>query len=150
MPDNLPELRDIHIPQDISNFPMGYGWLVIICAVLVCFIAYKLIRIAIVKSRKLYALKLVKNIPLTNVQKSASAISEILRRICIYKYPEASVLIGNDWIVFVNSKSKAKLDEKASELLANAPYIPKSSTAYSLGDLERLKNFSLKWIGENL
>lgn len=150
MPDNLPELRDIHIPQDISNFPLGYGWLVILSIILGSFLFYKIIRLAIVKSRKLYALRLVKNIPLTDVKKSASNMSEILRRICVYKYPEALVLSGNDWIAFVNSKSKSKLDDKSAELLANAPYMPKNSTTYNVEDLAKLKSFCIKWIGENL
>ncbi len=150
MSDNLPELRDIHIPQDVSNFPLGYGWLVLLCTILGGIILYKLIRIAIIKSRKLYALRLLKNIPLANIQKSASNMSEILRRICVYKYPEALVLSGNDWIAFVNSKSKAKLDGKTAELLANAPYMPKNSTTYNVEDLAKLKSFCIKWIGENL
>ncbi len=150
MPDNLPELRDIHIPQDISNFPLGYGWLVLLGILLGSFILYKITRLAVVKSRKIYALRLVKNIPLANVQKSASKISEILRRVCVYKYPEATVLSGNDWIDFVNSKSKTKLNDKIAGLLVNAPYMPKNSTTYSIDDLAKLKIFCSKWIGENL
>ena len=150
MPDNLPELRDIHIPQDISNFPLGYGWLVLLGILLGSFILYKITRLAVVKSRKIYTLRLVKNIPLANVQKSASKISEILRRVCVYKYPEATVLSGNDWIDFVNSKSKTKLNDKIAELLVNAPYMPKNSTTYSIDDLAKLKIFCSKWIGENL
>ena len=53
MPDNLPELRDIHIPHDISNFPLGYGWFVLACVILGCWLGYKLIRLAIIKSKKL-------------------------------------------------------------------------------------------------
>lgn len=150
MPDNLPELRDIHIPQDISNFPLGYGWLVLLGILLGSFILYKITRLAVVKSRKIYTLRLVKNIPLANVQKSASKISEILRRVCVYKYPEATVLSGNDWIDFVNSKSKTKLNDKIAGLLVNAPYMPKNSTTYSIDDLAKLKIFCSKWIGENL
>lgn len=150
MPDNLPELRDIHIPQDISNFPLGYGWLVILVAILVIWSAYKLIRLIIAKSRKLYALRLLKNTAANNVPKSASTMSEILRRICVHKYPDALVLSGKDWIDFLNSKCKTKLDAKTAELLANAPYMPKNSTTYNVSDLAKLKSFCIKWVGENL
>ena len=150
MPDNLPELRDIHVPPAISDFPLGYGWFVVIFVILGIWFAYKLIRLLIVKSKKLYALRLVKNISATNIQKSASNMSEILRRICVHKYPEALVLSGKDWIIFLNSKSKTKLDGKVAEFLANAPYMPENSTTYSMDDLEKLKIFCLKWIGENL
>lgn len=150
MPDNLPELRDIHIPQDISNFPLGYGWLVILVAILVIWSAYKLIRLIIAKSRKLYALRLLKNTAANNVPKAASTMSEILRRICVHKYPDALVLSGKDWIDFLNSKCKTKLDAKTAELLANAPYMPKNSTTYNVSDLAKLKSFCIKWVGENL
>lgn len=150
MPDNLPQLRDIHLPQDITNFPLGYGWIVILCLIFGCWLAYKLIHLALLKSKKLYALKLIKKLACNNVPKSASAMSEILRRICIYKYPEALVLSGNDWIEFLNSKSKTKLKNKTAELLANAPYIPKDSKTYSAENLTDLKSFCLKWIGDNL
>lgn len=150
MPDNLPELRDIHIPQEISNFPLGYGWWVLLVTIFFVWVAYKLIRLAIIKSKKLYALKLVKNIPTDNIQKSASNMSEILRRICIYKYPEALVLSGTDWIEFLNKKSKLKLDNQTAKLLADAPYMPRDSKTYNLKDLANLQKFCLKWIGENL
>ena len=150
MPDNLPELRDIHIPHDISNFPLGDGWLVVLVTLLMVWSTYKLIRLIIAKSKKIYARRLLKNIAVDNVQKSASAMSEILRRICVHKYPEAMVLSGNDWVNFLNSKCKTKLDGKTAELLANAPYMPKNSTAYNKDYLAKLKNFCIKWIGENL
>ncbi len=150
MPDNLPELRDIHIPHDISNFPLGYGWLVILFTIIFAWLFYKLIRLAVTKSKKLYALKLVKNIPTVNIQKSASNMSEILRRICVYKYPEALVLSGKDWIEFLNKNTKAKLDDKTAKLLADAPYMPQNSKTYNSKDLTNLQNFCLKWIGENL
>ena len=150
MPDNLPELRDIHIPHNISNFPLGYGWFVILLTIICVWLSYKLIRLAVIKSKKLYALKLVKNIALTNVQKSASNMSEILRRICVYKYPEALVLSGKDWIEFLNKKTKSKLDDKTAKLLADAPYMPKDSKTYGSKDLANLQSFCLKWIGENL
>ena len=150
MPDNLPELRDIHIPQDLSSFPMGYGWWVIVLICIFSLIAYKFVRFAIVKSKKRYALSLLKNIALDNVQKSASAMSEILRRICVYKYPQALVLSGNEWVEFLNKNTKSKLEGKASRLLVDAPYMPSNSKTYDAKTLQELKMFCLKWIGENL
>lgn len=150
MPENLPQLRDIHIPPAVSEFPLGYGWWIILFIILAIWIGYKLVRLAIIKSKKLYALRLIKNIEVDNVQKSASKMSEILRRICIYKYPQALILSGKYWIDFLNSKAKTKLDEKTADLLANAPYMPKNSQGYEAKNLIKLKDFCIKWIGENL
>ena len=150
MPDNLPELRDIHIPHDLPSFPLGYGWSVIIAVCVLSFLTYKFIRFVVSKSKKRYALNLLKNIASDNVQKSASAMSEILRRVCVYKYPEALVLTGKDWSEFLRKHSKAKLDDKTAELLINAPYMPSNTKSYDMDVLQNLKTFCLKWIGENL
>ena len=136
MPDNLPELRDIHIPQDLSSFPMGYGWWVIVLICILSWGAYKFIRLAIIKSKKRYALKLLNNNTSNNIKKSASAMSEVLRRICVYKYPEALVLSGNDWIEFLNKKAKSKLDNATAKLLVDAPYMPSNSKSYNIETLQ--------------
>ena len=150
MPDNLPGLRDIHIPQGLSDFPMGYGWWVIALICILSWVLFKFIRFTIIKSKKRYAINLLKNITLDNVQKSASAMSEILRRICVYKYPQALVLSGNEWVEFLNKNAKSKLKEQASKLLVDAPYMPSNSKCYDVETLQDLKSFCLKWIGENL
>lgn len=150
MPDNLPELRDIHIPHDLTSFPLGYGWWFVIVVCILFFLVYKLIRIVITKSKKRYALNLLKSISLNNVQRSASAMSEILRRICVYKYPEASVLSDKSWIEFLNKHSKLKLDDETAQLLINAPYMPINSKSYNVELLQNLKKFCFKWIGDNL
>ena len=46
MPDNLPELRDIHLPDGVSAFPPAYGWWVVLLAILSIVAAVKLIKIA--------------------------------------------------------------------------------------------------------
>ena len=150
MPDNLPELRDIHIPHGLSEFPMGYGWWVVVLIFILSWGAYKFIRFAITKSKKRYALKLLNDNNVNNIKKSASAMSEVLRRICVYKYPEALVLSGQEWVNFLNKHSKSKLDAKTSELLVNAPYMPDTSDSYDVEILQKLKVFCIKWIGENL
>ncbi|MBR1948316.1 MAG: DUF4381 domain-containing protein [Alphaproteobacteria bacterium] len=150
MPDNLPQLRDIHIPQEFSNFPLGYGWFVILAVCLCGWMLYKFVRYIVKKSKKRYALKLVNDISFENIQKSASAISEILRRICVYKYREALVLSSQDWIDFLQDHSKNKMDKKTADLLINAPYMPSNSKSYGIEDLQKLKKFCLSWIGENL
>ena len=150
MPDNLPELRDIHIPQELPEFPLGYGWWIIAFICVLSWSAYKFIRFAILKSKKRYALKLLNNNTSNNIKKSASAMSEILRRICVYKYPQASVLSGKEWIDFLNKHAKLKLDDKAGKLLVSAPYMPDNSNSYDIETLQKLKVFCCKWIGENL
>ena len=150
MPDNLPELRDIHLPDGISLFPPAYGWWVIVGAIIGSVLFYRLIRLMLQKSKKRYALRLLKTPADNNFIHQASVMSTILRRICIYKYPEAIVLTGKQWTDFLNSKCKEKLDDKTAELFLNAPYMPDNSNVFSVEDIDKLQTFCQKWIGENL
>ena len=43
--DNLPNLRDIHIPDGVSAFPPAYGWWVMLLALLLMGGVYQFIKI---------------------------------------------------------------------------------------------------------
>lgn len=150
MTDNLPELRDIHLPtHDISAWPPAVGWYWLIIAIILIFVTYKVIIWLHHKSAKFYAQYLL-NAAVSDDIVSAAQMSEILRRICVHRYSEAVALNGQDWVEFLNSKSKFKLDEKTAKLLQNAPYIPVESTMFEAQDVQNLRRFCLAWIGENL
>lgn len=150
MNDNLPELRDIHLPDGASAWPPAYGWWVLLAAVLGLLAAARLFSFLRKKSKKLYALHLLKNIHCNNTLDAAAEMSKILRRICVYKYPAAVPLFGKEWIAFLNSKSRNKLEAKSAELLMNAPYIAEKGAPFTSADVVRLRQFCQKWIGENL
>lgn len=150
MPDNLPELRDIHLPDGVSYFPFAYGWWLIAVAIIGSFALYQLVRFLLQKSKKRYALRLLNDIYCSNSLKAAASMSEILRRVCISKYPFAASFSGNEWINFLNSHSQSKLSAKTAELLLNAPYMPENSSHFQTSDVTSLRIFCQKWIGENL
>lgn len=150
MQDNLPELRDIHLPDGVSVFPIANGWWLILAGIVLLFSLIQFILYLRRYSKARYALKLLQEISAENVVESAKEMSEILRRICVLKYKEAAALLGNDWIEFLNKNSKTPINGKAAELLINAPYIPEESSTYTNDDLEELRRFCQKWIGENL
>ena len=150
MPDNLPELRDIHLPADVSVFPLGYGWWVVLSAIILAIALYYLTKFIIKKSKKLYALNLLAKTDLRTPLQSASLMSEVLRRICIYKFPQAAALSGDEWIGFLNSKAKYKLEKNAATLLKDAPYMPLAKKINDDKSVVELKKFCQKWIGENL
>lgn len=148
--DNLPNLRDIHIPDGVSAFPPAYGWWVMLLALLLMGGVYQFIKIYRHRSKKLYALRLLNNIRYDNVVENAKAMSELLRRICVLKYPQASTIFGQKWIDFLNAHNSKTLDAKTSDLLVDAPYMPLSTTKYNMDDAESLRRFCQQWIGENL
>jgi len=150
MNDNLPELRDIHLPEGVSAWPPAYGWWVLVAIVLSVLSAIWMFSYLRKKSKKLYALHLLKGIYCNNTLDAAVQMSLILRRICVFKYPSAAILFGQEWIEFLNSKSKNKLDKRTAELLINAPYIAEKDAPFSSADVIRLRQFCQQWIGENL
>jgi len=149
--DNLPELRDIHVPEGVSMFPPAYGWWVILLGGLLVILIFQMVKILRRKSKKRYAFKLIDGISAGNAMEAALQLSEILRRICVYKYKSAATLYGSPWVDFLNEKSKVKLESGAAELLINAPYMNKEyDSALGLEQIYALKAFCKSWIGENL
>lgn len=149
--DNLPELRDIHLPdQGVSFFPLAYGWWMIFGAVIASVLLIWLILQIRKQSKKLYAKYLLNKYAKENNIKSAITMSEILRRICLKKYPEAVAFSGQTWADFLLSKSQKGLSEKSLLLLQTAPYIEEDCDDFSAQDIIDLRKFCYDWIGENL
>ena len=123
--NNLPLLKDVHIPVDTWLFPLGYGWLLIILLLIFAYAFYKSFKFIRSKSKKYYALVLLKKADKDELS-SAIKISEILRRVCLYKYKEAISLFGNDWVKFLNCKSKMTFFQKYLwKIVENCPNCPK-------------------------
>lgn len=149
--DNLPELRDIHLPvEGVSIFPLALGWWGILIAVLLLLFMVWAIKVIRKKSKKLYAKYLLNKFAKENTIESAAKMSEILRRICLKKYPQAVVLSGNDWTDFILHKTSKKMNEKLIDLLQTAPYRAKDDLTFSEEDIADLRKFCFDWVGENL
>ncbi len=150
MDDNLPELRDIHLPDGVSIWPPAYGWWVVLGGIILALVCHRLFFYIRSKSKKLYALHLLQNIHCNNSINSVVQMSEILRRICIYKYKEAAVLMGEEWLNFLNSHCQKKLKGKTARLLLEAPYLPPNTKGYTSADVISIREYCREWIGENL
>ena len=148
--NNIPEIRDIHLPHGVSIYPLAYGWWVILFAGILSIVGIWFVFWAIKTSKKFYALKTLSKIQTSSVIISAIEMSELLRRICNVKYKEASSLYGKEWSEFLVNKTNFKISEKALNLLIFAPFMDKNSREYSIEDAQELKDFCKNWIGANL
>lgn len=146
--DNLPQLRDIHLPTETMFFPLGYGWIVVLAALILAYVFYRLVKFLYQKSKKRYALTLLKRASADNLD-SARLISEILRRICLYRHKSAAAYYGTDWILFLNNHSRKPLSDSAAQLLVYAPYMAQDKK-YTPETYRALREFAENWIGENL
>lgn len=148
--DNLPEIKDIHIPEDVSYFPLAYGWWVILASLLGVILLIRIIALGIRTSKRLYALKQLKKIDTENPIVAAIKFSDLLRRVCHFKFKEASTLYGEDWIRFLNEHTTHKISDDCAKLLIYAPFMDINEKTYTKQTAEELRLFCSSWIGANL
>ena len=148
MTDNLAELKDIHLPDDIWMFPLGWAsvtfFVLMFCLLIFSPFLYKLWR----QNKKRYALKMLENIKTKDVS-GVARISELLRRICILKYPDAVALFGDKWLSFLKKHNKSALSKSQKNLLCQAPYMPQDKAVLN-EDFDAIKAFAHSFLEDNL
>lgn len=148
--NNLPEIRDIYIPDGVSVFPLATGWWFILAAILFIVFFLKFLFWGVKTSKKYYALKKLKKIDTTQPVEAAIQMSELLRRICTVKFQEASSLYGEEWINFLNQHTDFKISGDKAKLLMFAPFMSKNDKSYHADTASGIKEFCRQWIGANL
>lgn len=146
--DNLPELRDIHLPEEIGLFPLGYGTIVLIVLLISLIALFPYFRRLYLQSKKKYAFDILNALQEQNMQ-SVCKISELLRRICKIKHKKAVALFGPAWIDFLNQTAANKLSEAQIKILVNAPYAPETLNIPEQ-DFNAVKDFAKSWVEANL
>lgn len=129
--DALAQLRDIHLPQPISWWPLAPGWyvLMIIVLFLVVVIAYFIQQRRLNAMPKKQALELLKIYKQQyekekNTQITSAGISELLRRVALVYFPREAVasLHGDAWVVFLNQTSKGIDFKPVQSMLLESPF----------------------------
>ncbi|MCW9046935.1 MAG: DUF4381 domain-containing protein [Gammaproteobacteria bacterium] len=132
-------LRDIHLPDAVSWWPLAIGWwLLPLLVLLITFAIYKLIKYKKQNRKIAYkkiALNELKNLRLhyknnDNSVELIRAISALLRRIALSYLPREDIasLTGEQWIKQLNNLCSQNIftDEIALQL-ESAPYMPQSN-----------------------
>jgi len=148
--DVLTELKDIHLPEAVSWWPLALGWwllaflLVVIIALFVVYHRYK--------TRNAYrrqALLLLEQHRQQwqrdqQHQHTQHALLTLLKRVALTLYPTQQVagLYGQAWVDFLNRQTKtAYFDSTLSHTLIQGRYKPDSSA-----DIEHLYQACRLWI----
>jgi len=126
--DSLVNLKDIHLPETISNWPPAYGWWIvaILSLTLLGFTCFYLIKSYQQSAYRRSALNLFEDIN-TDYHQHGNAkvwlndITNLLKRTCIIAYPKASFaeLSGSEWLEFLDSKIKNKKKSKEPDKFKN-------------------------------
>lgn len=138
-PQNL-DLRDIHLPDPISWWPIAPGWwLVIVSLFLIIAVIFILRKIYLGKQLKRDIISELENIKqqfhkTQNKSQLAKSLSILLRRASITYYPENNIagLTGNNWLNYLditnrNASSGRAFQSDTGEVLLSAPYLPDNS-----------------------
>lgn len=134
----LDQLRDIHLPDQIDQFPYAPGWwfLLAIVSIALGFFIYrklqyrKAIRL-LVPARE--ELELLRALPKEKIDAQAIAtLSGLLKRICLVYFPKRSVaaLSGSNWLAFLseqyskrkNANTQALFSEQDVQLFSQSAY----------------------------
>ena len=150
----LKQLRDIHLPDPISLWPLAMGWY-FLGAVLIIYIAL-LITYFIRRSRRLqsrrYLLKRIEDLR-EQYQTEADAraiaveLSMLLRRASLVSFPRREVagLQGEQWLGFLDETgSTREFTEGIGRVLLTAPYQHQAQF-----DVSELLNLALRWVTKN-
>ena len=109
----LSELRDIHLPEPVSLWPITLGWWIL--AIVILTTAYVSIR-WYTRRRKKQAYKRealrhldkleIKYMRNANHHQLLNDLSELMRRVCLTAYPRKQVagLIGSKWLAFLDTQ----------------------------------------------
>ena len=151
-PDELANLRDVHLPAPIGYWPWAYGWTITGFLLLIAggVLFFFLKRHYLNTRAKRQALKLLNTyqqqyVAATNTQVTAARISELLKRVALAYFPRSRVasLQGDQWLVFLNETGRGVDFTTVSEELLYLPYQPSKTH-----DLNALFDISRQWISQ--
>lgn len=123
-------LRDIHLPDPISWWPLAVGWWLLIGGVFLFF----LIAVLAIYRWKRPTLKkqAVKNLDAIEARFRSTSdrsgciaeISVLLRRIVITLNPKSAGVTGRAWLELLDSSHTKEFSQGIGQLLLTAPYQP--------------------------
>lgn len=152
--DPLANLRDIHMPGDISSLP-AIGWWIIAAAALTAGII--LVAVLIKRRRqnayRREALTLLQEqsaVASTDPQERLQAINTLLKRVALYAYPNAGAasLHGQQWARFLLFAAPNQTQPKTlAALLENNLY---SRSSCSTQDITAVEHYARQWIKRHL
>ncbi|MFK5956985.1 MAG: DUF4381 domain-containing protein [Planctomycetota bacterium] len=153
--DPLAALRDIHLPAPVGWWPLAPAWWVLGA---ILFLAIALLTRRILAKRKaLYHFAIEAFMAAENqytengnLIQMAVALSEILRRVALARYPreEVASLSGEDWATFLVSHGGKDSFQEEYLSLELATYMPESEVECRLNST-RLLHATKSWIKRN-
>jgi hypothetical protein len=131
--NSLQDLKDIHTPGVIENWPPAYGWWLLFILVVIgtCLLTLWLVKIRKIRLSKRQALKALQQID-GAVQDNTSQLNQLLKRVAMTYFPNQNVqeMHGAKWTAFLVKTlpdKKAKNFSESFELMQQTLYQPHTS-----------------------
>ena len=129
--DNVPKLRDIHLPGEPGIWPLAPGWWILI-AVLLVLLIWLLVKLLKRARQKRYQQKILDQYSVLEQSllkhpdnQSIAAINTFLRQLAVNHYPRTDIasLTGNNWLAFLDKAGDtSEFTQGAGRILIDAPY----------------------------
>lgn len=129
--DPLAQLKDIHLPDPVSWWPLAPGWygvmiLIVIVMIALTYFFYKRHLNALPKKQALILLKAYSEHyeKERNAQLTSARISELLKRVALVYFPrmEVASIHGDAWIEFLNQTGKGIDFTPVKGMLLDSPF----------------------------
>lgn len=132
MNPDLLQLRDIHLPDAVSWWPLAIGWwlLLAMTIVLLATLIWQLKRYRRRHFRRIglqQLLRLQQNPQQLDPQQQLQQLSQLMRHMAILHFPESNCagLQGDSWLQFLDRPFKDQpFSSGSGQLLATGPYQP--------------------------
>lgn len=155
--DPLAELRDIHLPAPIDNWPPALGWwlLALLGMISVIAIAYGLWRYWHANQYRREAMVQLKQLRQQHASTSGDYLyhyTTLLKRVALTRYPRAKVaaLTGEHWVAFLDETGGTReFSMGVGQVLIQGQYqAPRRTGATNLDniDIEALHKLGERWI----
>lgn len=108
----LADLKDIHLPNSVSVFPLSIGWYILIVLLIigVALLLWWRLKIRRQQKQRLKINQLLDEIESThgNTPNTVGEVSILLKRVAATKFPKQDVhkLLGNKWLEFLDKTGK--------------------------------------------
>jgi hypothetical protein len=140
-PADISQLKDIHLPHAISDWPMAFGWWILLTLIIISICAgiylwryYKIKNANKKAALSLLELKYSQFKSNQNSQVFLQQSNEILKRYCLKQYPAAISLSGLAWTDFlIRHSDKAFFNEDLAFAISQGLY--QADCKYNVDDL---------------
>lgn len=143
MQQQLEQLKDIHLPEPISWYPLAIGWWIVIALAVITVILGVWWLMSKRQRLQKNILAELQQLPTDKPLQFVSNLSALLRRVAIYCQGQSvQTLSGQAWADFLSSGTNG-LPKPWAELIANAPYNGQLPPDF---ESEQLRQAATTWV----